>query len=217
MSDPYPERRMTSGSSQIPAPSPRFLVEIMILGGVVGILLILLEAPLWLFYLAPLVGVPPLIHRLRELDHGPGPRRRGDSSPDSHGSGIAGIVLFLVATGVGVLLGWTPVRWVTSNIESSSEVHKVSVAPIVPADLPEVPQKQRRRQQTVDRSQQVRQQMSNRRQVATAVQTSSSRSTSSPLIPILIVVATRAAISVGALYVRQGRSHRQRESEPAES
>jgi hypothetical protein len=59
---------MNSNSEQIPFPSFRFLLEILLLGSAIGLILIAVGGPLILFYAAPLLVVPLMIRQLRTID-----------------------------------------------------------------------------------------------------------------------------------------------------
>jgi hypothetical protein len=50
---------------------------LLVLGSLLGLGLVAIEAPLWLFYLAPLLSLPFLIHELRRLERGPEPQAGG--------------------------------------------------------------------------------------------------------------------------------------------
>lgn len=65
---PYPEESMSPSQARFPAPSARFVIGLLLLGSLAGIILVLLEAPLWTFYVAPLLAVPWLLHELRSLE-----------------------------------------------------------------------------------------------------------------------------------------------------
>lgn len=75
---PYSGARMARQSSQLPAPSVQFLLQLLLLSSAIGALLFVLDAPLWLFYVAPLVAVPFLIGELRTADA----RRRKSLHPN---------------------------------------------------------------------------------------------------------------------------------------
>jgi len=51
-------------------PSTRFFLLMVGLGGVVGLVMLILEAPFWLFYVAPVLMGPFLLRELRSLDPG---------------------------------------------------------------------------------------------------------------------------------------------------
>ena len=196
---PYSERGMSPARTQLPAPSPRFLMEIMVLGSVTGTLLILLEAPLWLFYVAPVLGVPPLIRRLRDLDRPPHVRHGSDAAQDQRGSGIGGLVLLLLGVGLALLDG-APLRLISSQIESSSPVvQKVGIAPALRASSQRPPEALAPDRRMVERS-------GGERRRSVAVSENSPDSGSSPFVPILISMAVLATVSIGAVMYRHGKS-----------
>jgi hypothetical protein len=59
---------MSSNPEKIPLPSFRFLLEIFLLSSALGLILLAFHGPILLFYLAPLLFVPLMIHRLRAID-----------------------------------------------------------------------------------------------------------------------------------------------------
>lgn len=65
---PYPEPRMSPSQARLPSPSARFLVESLILGLIVGVALILIDAPLWSFCIGSLAALPLLLRELRTID-----------------------------------------------------------------------------------------------------------------------------------------------------
>ncbi len=62
---PYSEDKMFRLKRQLSAFSPRFLLGILALGTFMAIVLTILGAPIWAFYLAPICGLPVLVHELR--------------------------------------------------------------------------------------------------------------------------------------------------------
>jgi hypothetical protein len=65
---PYPEKTMQSEEARYPAPSGRFFLLLLLSGGVVGLVLLLLRAPFWAFYVAPIAMTPLVVWGLRSLD-----------------------------------------------------------------------------------------------------------------------------------------------------
>src|ERR1044072_2071921 len=65
---PYSEKTMQSDEARYPAPSGRFFLLLVAAGGVVGLALLMLEAPFWLFYAAPVLMMPFVVWGLRSLD-----------------------------------------------------------------------------------------------------------------------------------------------------
>ncbi|HEX5928702.1 MAG TPA: hypothetical protein VFY48_04835 [Solirubrobacterales bacterium] len=63
----YADKTMQRQANPYPVPSHRFFVRMFLLGGAVGLALLLMGAPLWLFYVAPLVMTPFLVRELRSL------------------------------------------------------------------------------------------------------------------------------------------------------
>ncbi|HEY5053189.1 MAG TPA: hypothetical protein VII45_07235 [Solirubrobacterales bacterium] len=64
----YSEKTMQSEEARYPAPSGRFFLLLLLMGGVVGLVLLVLRAPFWAFYVAPLAMAPLVILELRTLD-----------------------------------------------------------------------------------------------------------------------------------------------------
>lgn len=77
---PYSDQRMPPSQARRPAPSARFLVELVVLSTFIGVVFVLLDVPIWLFYIAPIAAVPPLIRELRGIDSGHEPLALGDLS-----------------------------------------------------------------------------------------------------------------------------------------
>jgi hypothetical protein len=67
---PYARQTMRSEEARYSVPSGRFLLVLVVAGGVVGSVLLLLRAPFWLFYIAPVSMAPLIIWELRSLDEG---------------------------------------------------------------------------------------------------------------------------------------------------
>lgn len=64
---PYPQQSMSPSQARLPAPSARFLIGLFALGSILGIALSQLEAPLWVFCIAPVLALPLLLRELRTL------------------------------------------------------------------------------------------------------------------------------------------------------
>ena len=62
---PYSEDKMFRLKRHLSDFSPRFLLGILALGTFMAIILTLARAPIWVFYLAPICGVPLLVRELR--------------------------------------------------------------------------------------------------------------------------------------------------------
>jgi len=59
---------MHSRKAQIPAFDGRAVLSAALFGSVLGLLLTALDAPLWVFYVAPISMAPLLVFELRRLD-----------------------------------------------------------------------------------------------------------------------------------------------------
>lgn len=59
---------------------PIFWLGMAVLGAVMGLLLTALDAPLWVYYVAPAAMAPFLIHELRRLDAEESRARSGNRS-----------------------------------------------------------------------------------------------------------------------------------------
>ena len=64
----YSGQSMRSEQARLPVPSVGFFLLMLALGGVAGLGLLLLSAPFWLFYVAPVLMAPLLIRELRALE-----------------------------------------------------------------------------------------------------------------------------------------------------
>lgn len=93
---PYSEKTMQSDEARYPAPSGRFFLLLVAAGGVVGLALLMLEAPFWLFYAAPVLMMPFVVWGLRSLDGAAAPE---ETPPNRVVLVIAGIY------------GWVVLRW----------------------------------------------------------------------------------------------------------
>ena len=82
---PYSERTMQSDEVRYRAPSGRFFLLLAVIGGLVGLALLLLDAPFWLFYVAPILMVPLVVWGLRSLDGVPPSGKKSlGSAPEKH-------------------------------------------------------------------------------------------------------------------------------------
>jgi hypothetical protein len=64
----YPKQAMRADETPTAASPPSFWLLIAGLGAVLGLILTALDAPLWMFYAAPVAMAPFLVHELRRLD-----------------------------------------------------------------------------------------------------------------------------------------------------
>jgi hypothetical protein len=65
---PYSETTMQSDEARHSGPSGRFFLLLILMGGAIGLALLLLGAPFWLFYVAPTLMAPVVVWELRSLD-----------------------------------------------------------------------------------------------------------------------------------------------------
>lgn len=72
---PYSEQTMQTDEAPYTAPSGRFFLLLLIAGGIVGLVLLLIRAPFWLFYVAPVLMAPLVVWELRSLESADDPPR----------------------------------------------------------------------------------------------------------------------------------------------
>lgn len=77
---PYSGKRMPPSQARPPVPSARFVVELLALGSLGGVALLLIDAPIWTFYIAPVLTLPILLHELRAIDGADASDKRGRAS-----------------------------------------------------------------------------------------------------------------------------------------
>lgn len=76
---PYPKRTMGSDDERpTVAPSARSWLTMAGLGALLGLILTALDAPLWAFYVSPVVMAPFLVSELRRTDAEESQVRPGD-------------------------------------------------------------------------------------------------------------------------------------------
>lgn len=64
----YADKTMRVDGERYEVPSRWFFLRMAAMGGVIGVALALFDAPLWTFYVAPVLMAPPLLRELHALD-----------------------------------------------------------------------------------------------------------------------------------------------------
>lgn len=190
-------RPTRTSSSEILFPHfGRLAVLLLLLGSVIGCSLLLLGAPLWAYYLAPILGLPVLFRALAMIDTAPISATELDRqlamadwkrSPNR----MASLMKLVAILATLAILGSLITVAVSSMREGSG-------SPAAPAIKRESPPKS-----------------SNVKTPPGSVASSKEESaSSSPLVPILIATAALAAISIGIVVIRQRRLRTRHNAEP---
>ena len=198
-------------------------------GAITGGSLVLLDVPVWAFYLAPVVGLPILFRALRTIDEASTNASeldwklsaagwaRNDSMARTHRETRTtltpryasaersasllpriALLLALLALGAGIAFA---VGFIGNDGEPKGPPVSKKTSP---TEVPQVP----------PRVEQEPSGTPDNRAPSYASSDDGSQGSSSPLVPILIAIAALAAISIGAVVVRQRRARAQHNAEP---
>jgi hypothetical protein len=221
---------MQTPSEQIFPHFGRLAGLLLSLGAITGASLVLLDAPLWTFYLAPVAGLPVLFRALTTIDRS-SPRaselektmrtagwarsdslaRSRDEMPgappllhhayaDRSAGYLAKIAILLALLGLGA-----GIAFAVGSTGNGDEPRHMSVSEReAPSQSPEVPPRVQREPSGTPDSDRV---------PSYASSDGESRG-SSPLVPILIAISALAAISIAIVVIRQRRTRAQNNAAP---